>query len=395
MSVATELTRIINAKASIKSSIEAKGVTVPSSATIDTYDGYIDDIPQGGGSNNIVKEDVSGYTGYGVSNMFILADTVVSVEIPSGCTSINPSDFQNARHLTAVTIPDTIAIIPTSCFEGCVALTGVTIPSGVTDIKATAFSGCSGLTEIVVEGTTPPTLQNTNAFNDTNNCPIYVPSESVEAYKIANNWSSYSSRIQAIPTPVSYKLQLAYSNDTTYNAECDSNSTLASGDTRPQGYEYTAITSAIIGSCITSIGTNEGEPSTTPFNGCSSLSSVTIPDSVTTIGYWAFGQCTGLTGVAIPDSVTTIANVAFWGCSGMTELTIGSGVTSIGGWCFENCSALTAITVNATTPPTLDTTAFNNTNNCPIYVPAGSVETYKAASGWSTYASRIQAIPSN
>jgi hypothetical protein len=58
------------------------------------------------------------------------------------------------------------------------------------------------------------------------------------------------------------------------------------------------------------------------------------------------------------------------------------------------CSGLTSIIVNATTPPKLsNSNAFNNTNDCPIYVPSGSVNTYKSASGWSTYASRIQAIP--
>jgi len=68
-------------------------------------------------------------------------------------------------------------------------------------------------------------------------------------------------------------------------------------------------------------------------------------------------------------------------------------VTSIGNEAFDSCRSLTSVTVEATTPPTLSTDAFNSTNNCPIYVPCDSVDTYKAASGWSTYASRIQAIP--
>ena len=54
-----------------------------------------------------------------------------------------------------------------------------------------------------------------------------------------------------------------------------------------------------------------------------------------------------------------------------------------------------SVTVNATTPPTLGESALDYTNNCPIYVPAASVDVYKAASGWSTYASRIQAIPNS
>jgi hypothetical protein len=67
-------------------------------------------------------------------------------------------------------------------------------------------------------------------------------------------------------------------------------------------------------------------------------------------------------------------------------------VTSIGAGAFYACTGLTNITVEAITPPTLDIDAFGNTNGCPIYVPSASVDTYKAAGGWSTYADRIQAI---
>ena len=73
-------------------------------------------------------------------------------------------------------------------------------------------------------------------------------------------------------------------------------------------------------------------------------------------------------------------------------MVIGNSVTTIGGYAFLDCSKLTSITINAETPPTLNEPSFDNTNNCPIYVPAGSVDVYKSASGWSEYASRIQAI---
>ena len=79
------------------------------------------------------------------------------------------------------------------------SLTSVTIPSGVTSIGVAAFNGCRGLTSVTVNATTPPTLGK-YVFTSTNNYPIYVPSESVNAYKAATNWSTYASRIQAIPT---------------------------------------------------------------------------------------------------------------------------------------------------------------------------------------------------
>lgn len=117
---------------------------------------------------------------------------------------------------------------------------------------------------------------------------------------------------------------------------------------------------------------------------------VKFDSDLTTIGKWAF-LFTEITEITIPKTVTTIGAAAFGG-SDLTTITIPDSVTSIGGSAFNGCTSLSSITIEATTPPTLGSVAFDNTNNCPIYVPAASVDTYKAASGWSTYASRIQAI---
>lgn len=97
-----------------------------------------------------------------------------------------------------------------------------------------------------------------------------------------------------------------------------------------------------------------------------------------------------LVGIEIGNAITSIGDWAFLTCNGLTSCTIGSGVTSIGTEAFNGCSGLTSITVNATTPPELGSIAFYDTNNCPIYVPSGSVNAYQSA--WSDYASRIQAI---
>ena len=81
------------------------------------------------------------------------------------------------------------------------------------------------------------------------------------------------------------------------------------------------------------------------FKGCSVLTSVTIPSSVTSIGFWAFEGCSGLTSLIIPSSVTSIDPSAFKGCSGLTSLTIPSSVTEIGKSVFEGCSGLTNLTI--------------------------------------------------
>lgn len=133
------------------------------------------------------------------------------------------------------------------------------------------------------------------------------------------------------------------------------------------------------------------------FNGCTSLTSINIPNSVTNIGNNAFSNCGVLPSVTIPDSVTSIGKSAFQGCGNLSSATIGSGVTSIGDNAFNGCSNLASITVNSIVPPALGSNAlpmefqwmWMDKN---IYVPSASVETYKSASGWSQYASRIQPI---
>ena len=155
------------------------------------------------------------------------------------------------------------------------------------------------------------------------------------------------------------------------------------------GYEAfkgcTSLTSIVIPNSVTSIGQDA-------FNNCSSLTSCTIGSGVTSIGDGVFHNCTSLTSIGIPNSVTSIGASAFEDCYSLTSCTIGSGVTSIYYSAFYNCSSLDSISVNAVIPPTLGTSVFTNTNNCPIYVPSESVNDYKAAEYWSDYASRIQAI---
>ena len=128
-----------------------------------------------------------------------------------------------------------------------------------------------------------------------------------------------------------------------------------------------------------------------------SLNEVTAEmlDGITSIGIYSFAYCSSLTSIDIPNGMTSIGERAFNKCTSLTSVTIPSSVTSIESSAFSSCSVLTSVTVEATTPPTLGTNVFNGTSeNLVIYVPAGSVDTYKSASGWSTYALRIQAIPS-
>ena len=121
--------------------------------------------------------------------------SLTSITIPNSVTSIGVGAFGDCYSLTSVTIPNSVTSIGYTAFHGCSSLTSVTIPNSVTSIGDYAFNGCTSLSSIVCEAITPPVLSGTSVFDNSNVCPIYVPSQSVDAYKTTENWPPYANRI--------------------------------------------------------------------------------------------------------------------------------------------------------------------------------------------------------
>ncbi|MBF1483326.1 MAG: leucine-rich repeat domain-containing protein [Prevotella pallens] len=141
-----------------------------------------------------------------------------------------------------------------------------------------------------------------------------------------------------------------------------------------------SLTSVTIPNSVTKIGDYA-------FANCSELTSVTIPNSVTKIAYYAFANCSALTSVTIPNSVTKIGESAFAGCRSLKILTFGSGLQSIGREAFSNCTNITQISSEAVVPPTCGINALNgiNKSKCKLIVPKNSLDAYKQAYQWEDF----------
>src|SRR5574344_31844 len=214
-------------------------------------------------------------------------------------TSIGISAFYNCSGLTSIDLSaaNSLQTIGDKAFFGCENLTSVTIPSSVTSIGFRAFYYCTGLTSIDLSAATG--LQ-TIGFMAFSNCS--------SAKFITTTGTS--------ATPVKYD-DLTSIEDYAFQ-NCKGLTT----------FDISGATN------LTTIG--EGA-----FNGCSSLTSVTIPSSVTSIGASAFNGCSSLTSVTIPSSVTSIGERAFKDCSGLTsiDLSNANGLQTIGGYAFYNSNA--------------------------------------------------------
>ena len=247
----------------------------------------------------------------------------VTAEDLKGVTSIRDYVFYKYTKLTSITIPDSVTSIGRTAFSSCSGLTSVIIGNGVTSIGGWAFSDCSGLTSITI--------------------PDSVTSIGDGAFDTCNK-----------------------------------------------------LTSVIIGNGVTTIGDYA-------FRYCSRLKNIYITDLAAwckisgLINLMAYGPNKKnlyldgelVTNLIIPDSVTSIGEYAFSYCSGLTSVTIGNGVTSIGDYAFRGWSGLTSITMLPTNPPTLGSSSIPS-NVTTITVPAGTGNAYKAATNWSKYADKIQ-----
>ncbi len=304
---------------------------------------------------------------------------LTTITVPNSVTSIGKYAFYRCNGLTSITLPFIGGSTTSNTYLGYIfgassysdnpsyvpeSLKTVTISDGCTSVPDHAFYDCRYLTEIVIPNSI--THIGTDAFF---NCPAHthefsyeevVSSAYYENYKI---YSCYCGEIALIEGKCGDDLAFSL-NSSTGVLEISGAGEMWDSlyDAEESLWLYPSlIKKVIINEGVTSIGKlafcdcfnlqSVSLPdsmkviSDDAFNSCYALASINIPAGVTEIGFYAFNDCSSLEEITVPDSVTTIENCTFQKCSKLKKVTLGNGVTSIGDWAFAYCDSLTSVEI--------------------------------------------------
>lgn len=304
---------------------------------------------------------------------------LTSIIIPNSVTSIGEGAFLECTGLASITIPNSVTSIGASAFSQCSNLTSITIPNSITRIENHVFEDCATLADINLPNTI--TSIGTYAFCRCTNLKSILIPNSVTSIEDGAFMESGLTSI-SIPNNVTYVGVNAF-------YAC---SALASASI---GESVTSTVSAFLGCYnLTSITWNAKNCNEAPFSGIASqITSFTFGDKVEIIPERLCFSMSKLTTVTIPNSVLTIGASAFGSCTNLTSVTIGNSVTTIGDFAFSGCSKITSIKSDALTPPTCGNVVFALVDtSIPVYIPCGALVDYQTATNWNNF-SNLQEPP--
>ena len=316
------------------------------------------------------------------------------ITVPGGVPSVGLEAFRGCVNLTEVSLSEGVTSIGKYAFKGCEALESINIPDSVISVGQDAFEGCDGVIEkenkvwyvdkwivdsdedVTGEGLRSDTVGIAySAMSYKNNIRIVVLPDSVKyiGYS-AFSYCKYMRSITISKGVIEIEdhafdncgiLEVVNNSSLTVEVGSISHGHLAygamdvhsgtskieeSGDYWYYNFEGVNYMIEYLGSDTEIIlpANYKGEAYEMygVFNGKTNITSITLPEGMTSVGDGAFLGCSGLTNVYIPSSVTSIGESAFAKCTSLTSITILSGVESIGDGAFSNCTALESVTIN-------------------------------------------------
>lgn len=293
---------------------------------------------------------------------FYLCENLASITLPESITSIGSMAMDTCTNLSGIVIPDSVVTIGAHAFNDCFNLSNVVVGENVTTISAWAFSDCVALTSVTIPDSV--SIIGEGAFG-----ACY----GLERFEGSN--VSADGRCLILDSVLK---AFAPAGLTEY--------AIPEGVTSIEMYTFQKLehlTSIHFPAGLTDICKGA-------FEFCSGITSIsTAGTDVKNIHYDAFTDCYGLVELNL-DGVETIQNAAFTRCYSLQSITIPESVTYIGSWAFGECDNLTSVYFESPTPPIMDYNVFVVPQELSIYVPVGSVGAYKAADkGWSEYADYI------
>ena len=269
-----------------------------------------------------------------------------------GCNAIIQTDIDKLiTGCKSTVIPDDVVSIGISAFENATGLTTITLPSSVESIGEYVFANCDGLTTINAERPLPPTIYSNTFLNMVHsNVTVNVPCGALTDYRNAEIWSglnfNYVDPCNIVFADANVKAICVSNWDSNGDGELSYDEAAEVTNIGTVFKSNNNITSFEELQYFTGLTSIEYQA----FNGCRSLESIVLPNSIITIGNSSFAGCNALSSIDIPSSVATIEGAAFTSCYAFTEVTIPATVTNIGDNPFLSCRNLESITVEEGNP---------------------------------------------
>lgn len=282
---------------------------------------------------------------------------ITKVIIKSGITDLSLNLFQDCTKLTSVTLPDTVEYIGYACFKNCTALTSITLPSGITSIGEEAFYGCTALTSVSL----PQELKRISyrAFYNCGLTSVQLPQKlqtiGIEAFY------SCSLTSLTVPDSVTQVERNAFGANKLASITFGKGLTYIHPDLFGHGWKTLTVSSENANyysqdnciiyrkdkSLVMGGSTNTLPAGITAIGDSAFLSTqvtAPIPNTVKSIGHYAFQNCDSLTNVTVPDSVTSMGSSVFFACDNLTSATLSSKITKLPGSTFKDCIKLRQVT---------------------------------------------------